>query len=498
MSETIANFEAANPALGGDPKTLNLASVMDSNCVGTCSWTRTVTNALNRTGYWNVTATGEGFDAQVSVSPRSYSRRYNLRLRPGQSAEITVTANNYTSDVGWQFGVVELESKSRRPHRYYRWWNVGFLYRYHHYYHASRRSGPDLHMPMAVRASKGTNIEAFSKTVDVDTASRGDTLTYELTVQNGQMTGPITVTDVLPRGVRFVRDSETENVVFGTTSSALSYDRATRTVTWTGELDQSSLSVDAIPAPFGYFSLGAFGIDPLTSDCNGDCDDGGFFFDGVPAFTFNGESYTQVLFSVNGTLEAGIDSGAFSSFANQDFPDTTAPNNIIAPFWRDLNLSAGGNMYQATLSAGDSSWTIYEWEDVPHFSDTPGPDVPAVTMQIWIGVDGTAVEGNIHYVYARLDDTTAGATVGAENATGTVGTSYFFNGTGTAPEVGTDLFVSSVDGGSATLGFQATAKCRSRHHRYGYHRAKSKLIINKASLSSSSANEEAIAVTACE
>ncbi len=496
MSETIANFEAANPELGGDPKTLNLASVMDNNCVGTCSWKRTVTNTLNRTGYWNVIASGDGFEADVSVSPRSYSRRHNLRLRPGQSAEITITAQNYTSDVGWQFGEIELQSKSRRPHRYNRWWSFGFLYRYHHYYHASRKSGPDLHMPMAVRASKGTNVDVFSKTVDATTASRGDVLTYELSVRNGQIGGPITVSDVIPRGTRFVRGSETEDVALGTTTSAFSYDRATRTVSWTGELDQSSLDISAIPAPFGYFSLGAFGIAPLTSDCNGDCDDGGFFFDGVPAFTFNGESYNQVLFSVNGTLEAGSASGVFSSAANQDLPDDAAPNNVMAPFWRDLDLSAGGNMYQATLSLpSGEEWTVYEWADVPHFSNTPGPDVPAVTMQIWIGSDGTPVAGDIHYVYARLDDTNAGGTVGAENTTGTVGTSYFFDGAGTAPVVGTDLLLSSVAGGSATLGFQVTAKCRGHHNRS---RGGQKLIINKASLSSGSSNEEAIAVTACE
>jgi len=71
MNETIGNFNAANPSEGGDPKTLNLASVMDNNCVGTCSWTRTVTNALPRTGLWNVTVDADGFDAEVSVLPPS-------------------------------------------------------------------------------------------------------------------------------------------------------------------------------------------------------------------------------------------------------------------------------------------------------------------------------------------------------------------------------------------------------------------------------------------
>ena len=41
MDETTANYQAANPSTGGDVKRLNLPSMYDSNCEGTCSWTRT-------------------------------------------------------------------------------------------------------------------------------------------------------------------------------------------------------------------------------------------------------------------------------------------------------------------------------------------------------------------------------------------------------------------------------------------------------------------------
>ena len=52
MHETFANFLAANPATGGDPKTLNLPSVRNMNCTPSCTWTRTVRNTRNVPSNW--------------------------------------------------------------------------------------------------------------------------------------------------------------------------------------------------------------------------------------------------------------------------------------------------------------------------------------------------------------------------------------------------------------------------------------------------------------
>lgn len=45
FDETGANFLAANLVAGGDPATLNVASIQNDSCVGTCTFTRTVRNA---------------------------------------------------------------------------------------------------------------------------------------------------------------------------------------------------------------------------------------------------------------------------------------------------------------------------------------------------------------------------------------------------------------------------------------------------------------------
>jgi hypothetical protein len=154
----------------------------------------------------------------------------------------------------------------------------------------------------------------------------------------------------------------------------------------------------------------------------------------------------------------------------------------MAPFWRDLNGCAGGNLYVATLSAGPFQWTVYEWEDVPHFGSSD-----AATFQVWVATDVSPDAGQQYFTYARLDNTGVGATVGAENASGTVGDSYFYNGAGTAPAVGTDLVVSQTPGGTATLTFQAEIDdCDV-----------GEAIINRADVSTASSSDSAIAVTEC-
>ena len=102
LNETTAGFEAANPADGGDPSALNLASMGQNQCVGSCSWTRTVENVLSAPATWSASATG-GAGLSLSVSPSSFT------LNPGETQEIVVTANLSGVPEGeWVFGQVNL------------------------------------------------------------------------------------------------------------------------------------------------------------------------------------------------------------------------------------------------------------------------------------------------------------------------------------------------------------------------------------------------------
>jgi len=79
---TPAEFQAANPATGGTPETLNMPYMHSTRCVTTCTFTRSVT--ANVGGSWAIDAT-LATGATIQVSPTT------LSLTAGQSATITTT-----------------------------------------------------------------------------------------------------------------------------------------------------------------------------------------------------------------------------------------------------------------------------------------------------------------------------------------------------------------------------------------------------------------------
>jgi subtilisin-like proprotein convertase family protein/subtilisin family serine protease len=100
LDETPTNFEDADPDLGGDPKTLNIASLYDSQCAAECSWTRTVSSTLSVPMTWTASV-----DASfpIDVTPSSFV------LDPGATQTITITANVVGEPFGdWLFGTVLL------------------------------------------------------------------------------------------------------------------------------------------------------------------------------------------------------------------------------------------------------------------------------------------------------------------------------------------------------------------------------------------------------
>jgi uncharacterized repeat protein (TIGR01451 family) len=102
LDESGANMLAADPGEGGDPATLNLASLANDDCVLQCSWTRVVSSTVNSTVQWRASAT-EPFGAAITVQPTLFT------LEPYDSQLITITANVVNAPYGdWLFGHVHL------------------------------------------------------------------------------------------------------------------------------------------------------------------------------------------------------------------------------------------------------------------------------------------------------------------------------------------------------------------------------------------------------
>lgn len=101
LDETEANYVAANPSTGGDPRALNIASLADSACLQTCSWTRTLTSTLPITVDYVTSATI--MSGTITVEPMAFT------LPAGGTQVITITVDvTGVPDGAWVFGQVDI------------------------------------------------------------------------------------------------------------------------------------------------------------------------------------------------------------------------------------------------------------------------------------------------------------------------------------------------------------------------------------------------------
>jgi subtilisin family serine protease len=204
----------------------------------------------------------------------------------------------------------------------------------------------------------------------------------------------------------------------------------------------------------GYLPLSAFGIPPIA----GVGDDTITNFN-VPAFLYGGEVNGVIGVSSNGYLVIGGGSGADNSINNQNFPNVARPNNVLAPFWTDLNPGAAGAMRIGTLTDGADTWIVVDWEGVREFSSPR-----LASFQVWIGVTGDANPAqDISFAYGTIMGNGDGGflSVGAENRFGNRGATVYFNGTGSLPANGTQLVVTGTPGTpgeTRTVTFSAIGK----------------------------------------
>ncbi len=127
-------------------------------------------------------------------------------------------------------------------------------------------------------------------------------------------------------------------------------------------------------------------------------------------FPFYGMDYSTVRVVANGFLT--FSDFASNSFINTAIPSPGAPNNLIAPFWDDLDMSVtnGGTVYTGTLPDGRF---VVQFDQVKRYFDSSS----SLTFQAILGP-----EGDIEFQYGSMAASTlASATVGIENADGTVG-----------------------------------------------------------------------------
>ncbi len=136
-------------------------------------------------------------------------------------------------------------------------------------------------------------------------------------------------------------------------------------------------------------------------------------------FTFNffGTDYTDAFIGSNGYVSFGA---GFNTFFNTAIPSVAIPNNAAYALWDDFNFAAspGAKCYHATLgTAGVDLRFVAQWTNVPQFAADP-----AVSFNTFQAI--LYENGNIEYRYGAVDGFPTGdATIGIENADGTVAVS---------------------------------------------------------------------------
>lgn len=142
------------------------------------------------------------------------------------------------------------------------------------------------------------------------------------------------------------------------------------------------------------------------------------------AFTYYGNTYTNSVVATHGHIGFNNFGGSdLIQFNNTPLPTAADANELIAGWWDDLNPGVGGTVYYQTLGEAPFRRLIVQYDGVT-LSGQPGQ---SVTFQIKLFESSNRIE--IHYSSVPG---TGNATIGIENASGTVGLTYFL-GAGLPP-----------------------------------------------------------------
>lgn len=259
----------------------------------------------------------------------------------------------------------------------------------------------------------------FEKVCDPTTLNLGEEMSCTITIKNnGDEDFSYKILDFVSKRMIIQEDSIEGGDLYG--QRIISH----RGVLAGGTLP--SISIESADTALIYDSLAGLGIPPLT-DVQ---DDAMINVATLEPYIYAGEEYTTIGIASNGYLIPGLGSDEDIAYIPQIFPDPEIPNNVVAPFWTDLNPELGGNIYAALLTRDGESWVVIEWEDVPAFdSAQPKPNCVencdnVYTFQAWLKTN--TVEQEITFVYDVVGGLGAdtGLNIGVENKDGTQGTNY--------------------------------------------------------------------------
>jgi subtilisin family serine protease len=413
FDETYANFVAA----GSDPLhriDLNIPSIDATTMTGSVTTHRT---AINVSGHRQVFAVQITSPAGVSITVGS--NNHNFKIPKGGSLTFPITISAPSVANGQYFGSIKLVPAS---------------------------GANPVYMPVAFVRKQG--VVTLAQTCSPTSIPlSGGASHCTATVQNLGSVAANAVLQVTPdTGAAFRYKNITAPAsVIGNGAG----------VQWSGPLSPAvAPQVDSIaptsgPAG-GYLGLSLFGIAPIA----GVGDDTITNFN-VPTFYYGGEPYNRLAVVSDGYLVIGGGTASDVSFSAQMLPNPARPNNVLAPYWTDLNPPAGGALRIATLTDGADTWIVVDFDHVRNFGNAD-----THTFEVWLRTSGGAVGAGPQSEQLTMSygpttgpgDPGAVTNWGAENRDGTSGKNIAAPGPASNSEYGVHLLPPTA-GGQVSVGF---------------------------------------------
>ncbi|MBN1887871.1 MAG: VCBS repeat-containing protein [Thermoflexales bacterium] len=147
-------------------------------------------------------------------------------------------------------------------------------------------------------------------------------------------------------------------------------------------------------------------------------------------FQFPFFNYSATFFQVSSNGWLSLSPASSAIYSNLALPDPSAPANLIAPFWDDLDPSGHGDVYYQTVN---SNTLVVSYIGVPRYNET----LSSLTFQAILRRDGS-----IAFQYRAMTGTLDSATVGFQNRYRNVGLQVAYN----------EPYVTSTLAGRSTLG----------------------------------------------
>ena len=208
--------------------------------------------------------------------------------------------------------------------------------------------------------------------------------------------------------VSFLQGPKADMPVAGQPGGEERFYIATDEPAWYRDIGYEWADSDAVDGPtYSWEDIASSGTALTFTDDDSETVDIGFDFPFL-----SGQVVDEIHVGSNGLLGVGSDLGV-SNYSNKEIPASAVPNNIICPFWDDLNPTAGGTVHYESLGTEPDRRFIVQYTGIKRYATADYLTFQAVLYE----------SGNILFQYKEMpgDGDGSSASIGVEGREGAKG-----------------------------------------------------------------------------